>query len=320
MIEDMGLPTKEMTSSAFKKQLVEYIQHPDFRPELLRQLLSALPENKRVLLEEYRVDTATEAIEEDQQEWLRPSYFFRQTHFAELNFCQKRIEHLIMVKSHLIQHKIAGFSKAEASVIPKQSTTNKLKDSAMGELASVNLTGYQPSKSLANSVNRDDLSAIRMALFMEMNDKRLSTTSIRQALAWTLSRHPNLFVPYEESVYSQSICQDTSLWDSSYYGIQEVYTTSNFSEKRLSHMLAVREHVFIFNIQETSASNSASKVDSVLEPKMRQTRNQGQSSNAESQQQSQTQGASSQNSLLTSLLLIGGAIAVIAAVILSIIV
>ena len=100
------------------------------------------------------------------------------------------------------------------------------------------------SKTLINNVNSGNVSLVRTALFMEMNDKRLSTFDINQAIAFAHSKFPDLFDEYEENAYSQGIEQDKTKWDSKYYHKQELYATSNFSSKRIKHLVVIREHVF----------------------------------------------------------------------------
>lgn len=179
------------------------------------------------------------------------------------------------------------------------------------DFSSVDLTDFTPSRSLNNCVNNDDISTIRIALFMEMNDKRLSTTALRQAIAWTLSKHPNLFVTYEENAYAQKMIFDTTQWNKDYYHMQEVYASSNFSLERIHHMVAVREHVFNLPLNEISSQPSRQK-NTLNQPT--------QSKEQLSTESAQRTEFKTDNNVLKSLLLIGGVAAVIALVLLAIII
>lgn len=236
-----------LTAAEFKAKIIDYIKSKDLKAELLRQILSALPDDKLDLFEEYRADSTTDPISEDSYKWEREggAYFALQLHMAEKNFCLKRIEHLIQVKSHLTERGIVGFSRPVSSTTTSHEEAKATKEHTISaDFPTVDFTGYTPSKSLSNSVNSGDISLVRTSLFMEMNDKSLSTKEIIQAIAWALSKYPTLFVAYEENAYSQKMDFDTSEWNKDYYHMQKVYASVNFSSERIRHMVAVREHVF----------------------------------------------------------------------------
>lgn len=255
-----------LTPAEFKSHIIDFIKSQDFKAELLQRILAELPDDKRALFDEYQTNITTEPISQDPSEWERGAYFFRQVHMAETNFCLKRIEHLIEVKSHLTERGIAGFSRPSANPSTHKIDEQGAKVETMNvDFSCVNLEGFSPTRSLSTSVNNDDISSIRNALFMEMNDDHITTSELRQAIAWTLSKHPNLFVAYEENAYSQGIQLDTAKWNSQYYGIQEVYASSNFSQQRILHMLAVREHVFnLVQDKPRSAATPSSRSQNAL--------------------------------------------------------
>lgn len=183
--------------------------------------------------------------------------------------------------------------------------------------SSVELSDFAPSRSLSNCVNGDDISAIRVALFMEMNNNQLSNHSLRQAIAWTLTKHPNLFVAYENSAYAQAMERDTSKWDLGYYNMQEVYASMNFAEERVLHMLDVRKRVFNIQPNETSISSKPAAMRTVSY--QQQTAPQV-STTAHTQTHQATNSKDSTNNVLNTLLLVGGAVAALALVILAIII
>lgn len=317
MTASTELVVPNLTAAEFKAKIIGFIKSRDFKAELLRQTLSALPDDKCALFEEYRVNSTTDPISEDSYKWEREggSYFALQLHMAEENFCLERLEHLIQVKSHLTERGIAGFSRSVSSSTINHEEAKSTKENTMSaDFSSVDLTGFTPSRSLSNSVNSGDLSSIRISLFMEMNDKRLSTAVINQAIAWTLSKYPTIFVVYEENAYSQQMEQDKVKWDSHYYHKQELYATSNFSLERIRHMVAVREHVFTI-AQDDVRPATEPKTQPQHAPKPSIPHREQSSTGSTHRPESKPE-----NKVLKSLLLIGGVVAAIALVILAVIV
>ncbi|WP_445769105.1 hypothetical protein [Rheinheimera sp.] len=317
MTASIELVAPNLTAAEFKAKIIDFIKSRDFKAELLRQILSALPDDKLALFEEYLTDGATDPISDDRYKWEREggAYFAMQLHMAEENFCLKRLEHLIQVKSHLTERGIAGFSRAASSSTTSHEEVNSTQENTMSaDFSSVDLTGFTPSRSLSNSVNSGDLSSVRIALFMDMNDKRLSTTVITQAIAWTLSKYPTLFVVYEENAYSQQIEQDKVKWNSHYYHTQELYATSNFSLERIRHMVAVREHVFTI-AQDDARPATLPNTQPQQAPKQSSPYREQPSMGSIHRPESKPK-----NSVLKSLMLIGGVGAAIALVILAVIV
>ncbi|MEZ7206285.1 hypothetical protein [Pseudoalteromonas sp. DY56-GL79] len=317
MTASTELVAPNLTAAEFKAKIINFVKSRDFKAELLRQILSALPGDKLALFEEYRTNTTTDPISEDSYKWEREggAYFSLQLHMAEENFCLERLEHLIQVKSHLTERGIAGFSHPVSSSTTSHEEAKSTKENTMTtDFSSVDSTGFTPSRSLNNCIENDDISTIRVALFMEMNDKRLSTVALCQAIAFTLSKHPNLFVTYEENAYSQKMDFDATSWSKDYYHMQEVYASSNFSLERIRHLVAVREHVFTI-AQDGARPATLPKTPPQHAPKQSTLHRDQPSTGSTYRPESKPE-----NNVLKSLLLIGGAVAAIALVILAVIV
>jgi hypothetical protein len=316
MTASTELVAPNLTAAEFKAKIIDCIKSRDLKAELLRQILSALPDDKLALFEEYRANSTTDPISEDRYKWEREggAYFALQLHMAEQNFCLKRLEHLIQVKSYLTERGIAGFFRPTSNSTISHEEAKSTKENTMSaDFSSVDLTGFIPSRSLNNSVNSGDLSSVRISLFMEMNDKRLSTAVINQAIAWSLSKYPTLFVAYEENAYSQQMEQDKVKWDSNYYHTQELYATSNFSLERIRHMVAVREHVFTI-AQDTPQPTVLPKTQPQSTTKQGAAYQQHQSTEKTQRPEPQPE-----NNVLKSLFVIGGAVGAIALVLLAVI-
>ena len=228
------------TPGEYKKEFVASLANENFTPEILRMALKTIEQEKPELFEPYQPLGSDEAICDDKHFWLKNQrYFYKQAHLCEKNFSQERFEHVITVKSYLIEQGIAGFPDNNR---PQLTSERSDEMDAFDNIALDN--NYTPPPVLKKYVDGGDLSLIRSALFMEMNDKQLTTDQIKQAFAWTLQQKPNLFVDYEENANAQAMNTNSAQWTPDYYGLQEVYANSNFSRERLSHMVEVREQVF----------------------------------------------------------------------------
>ena len=282
-----------------KTEFIAFLRNREISPEILRQATDTLKNEKPELFQKLNSD---DAFSEDKSEWVLSGYFDKQVYFCEKNFSIERIDHVIAVKSHCIEQGIAGFS----------STTQHLSDSerknTVNPFNNIDLKGYIPSPALQKHTDSGDLSNIRNALFMELNDKRISTVQIRQAIAWVLKKKNNLFVPHEVNANARAMNMDTSQWDRDYYGMQEVFASSNFSQERLSHMVEVRAKVF--NV----AKNNTTSVSSV--PQQTQQRSSGSHHTTQSHSGSPQQ-AANDNNWIKYALIIGGAIAALATLIIS---
>lgn len=60
---------------------------------------------------------------------------------------------------------------------------------------------------------------------------------------WIKVNKPEAIEPYEEKSFAKEINSDKATWDESYYAKQSVYLETNFSEKRLNHLIDVREYL-----------------------------------------------------------------------------
>ncbi|EJC6798671.1 hypothetical protein RGL59_004417 [Vibrio parahaemolyticus] len=317
MTASTELDAPNLTAAEFKAKIIDFIKSRDFKAELLRQTLCELPKDKLALFEEYRADSTTDPISDDFFKWEREggAYFALQLHMTVKNFCLKRIEHLIQVKSHLTEFGIAGFSRPAPNSATSHEEVKSTKENTMStDFSSVDLTGFTPSRSLSNSMNSGDLSAVRVSLFMQMNNKRLSNREVTQAIAWALSKYPTLFVAYEENAYSQKMDFDTAQWSKDYYHMQKVYASGNFSLERIRHMVAVREHVFEI-AQNDARPVTLPNTQPQHAPKPSTPHREHSSTGSIHRPESKPE-----NNVLKSLLLIGGVVAAIALVILAVIV
>ncbi|MGR5192461.1 hypothetical protein ACPV4H_01110 [Vibrio rotiferianus] len=241
-----------LSESEFKQEVIGLIKSSECTPELLNKLLLPLLTEKPDFFDDYQVDDNADAIVEAEPrlhsspEWRIGGYFDRQCRFLAQNFSKQRIEHLIQVKSHLIEYGIKGFEKIAPSAYTNDQH-NQLEENLMtNQFANEDLSNFAPTSLVQKIVNSGDIIRIREGLFMEMNDHGISTRKMRQIIAYALKHKSNLFVPYErDNGYAREMNHNNkSSWNAKYYALQEVYAASNFSYQRIEHLLKVREHVF----------------------------------------------------------------------------
>lgn len=86
-----------------------------------------------------------------------------------------------------------------------------------------------------------DTSFIRTALRLELNDNSLTSADLHATLNWAKGKVPKLFDPYKEGAFSRETDSNRQHWDLEYYDMQNVYLKHNYSEKRLLHLIEVRD-------------------------------------------------------------------------------
>ena len=82
---------------------------------------------------------------------------------------------------------------------------------------------------------------IRIMLNLELNNNRLTSADLRNAVKWTEAKVPDLFVPYWEGEFAREMTDDSAKWNMEYYNLQDVYLTTNYSKKRFMHRVKVRD-------------------------------------------------------------------------------
>ncbi|WP_282174693.1 hypothetical protein [Vibrio diabolicus] len=293
--------TSESTVSELKNNLITMIKSNEYAPELITIAMKEVSENVPEYFESYKANDSEEEIISTPEEWVLPRYFDKHCRFLERNFSRERVEHLIRVKSHLIEFGVLSLSNSGAI---NEKDSQQEQNNMNTPFSKINMSGFNPTSSFQKSLNSGDVTQIRMALFMEMNDHRLPTQNIKQMIAYSLQSKPNLFLPYEENGYAKEMNGNKTSWDAKYYALQEVYASSNFSVERIQHMLEVREEVF-------SIPKLEAKRTTTSQPYKQQ----------KGKQQRPAQHSSCkkhpQNENLKALVTLGGAIAAIAIIILA---
>lgn len=280
---------KFKTRQTLRQNLLEQLARNELDGDKIRQIIAvsvAIPD----FFEQYQVNEIYDAIEPDELDW-NVSYFDRQRKLAQLNFAEQRINHLIDVREYLIRNGIAGFAKAPLAG-PIEGTNT------------MNMQDYLPGTNLAKMVGQGTTSQARSALINELEDNRLDDAEIGRAIAWTQARVADLFVGYEENSLAGKMNNDPAQWDADYYDLQTSYLNSNFAKVRFEHLITVR------NSLRQRRVKGFERI--IIKPKP-----QPQSQQARAASRPHSDSSSSQPGFLRVALMAGGALAVLAALVIS---
>ncbi|MFL9925037.1 hypothetical protein PQR62_12235 [Herbaspirillum lusitanum] len=268
----------------------------------MREMLNELSARHPRVFDQDDVDTET-LFEQDKLNW-DERYFSVQRKLAKGRFTRNRLDHLIQVRRYFEQQGHKGF-------LSSPSKSNEGTDTAMEQSV------YEPFESLRNAVRDDHLHAAQTALRLELDYQHLDSAELRKAASWAKAQLPSIFEPYREYDFARAIDQDSAQWNADYYNTQIVYLNANFSEERFLHLVAVREFFhpqLKVSIQKpvsapvVAVPAKASGSSSRAKPK----------SGAASARPSESESESGISSLMRTALLIGGAIAALAIVLLTI--
>lgn len=284
---------KAKTRQTLRQNLLEQLARNELEGDEIRQIVassSAIAD----FFDDYLVNEIFAAIEPDELDW-SAGYFDRQRNLAQKNFAEKRVSHLIDVREYLIRNGIAGFAKAP--VTGRTEGTKKM-----------NMQGYLPGDNLARMVEQGVTSMVRSALINELENNRLEDNEINKAVAWTQERVTDLFVGYEEHSLAGKMNNDPTQWDEDYYALQTSYLNSNFAKVRFEHLITVRNSLRLRGVKGFERI--------IIKPKA-QPQPQPQQAQAASRSRSDSSSAPSQPGFLLIALIAGGALAVLAALVIS---
>lgn len=213
-------------TQTFRQTLLQHMAGNELESDALRQLILAVPNNS--VFDEYEVNEILEAIESDTLDW-NAGYFDHQRKLAQRNFSQKRLNHLIDVREMLIREGIAGFARLPVTPQDTKDMTNN-----------IGAGSYTPGNNLADMVQNHTTGLARTALINELEDNRLTMDEIKQAVRWTEVRVKDLFTGYQENSLAGEMISDPALWDAEYYYLQVSYINVNFAKCRFEHLITVR--------------------------------------------------------------------------------
>lgn len=233
-------------------------------------------------------------------------YFYAQKSRAAINFSIERLQHLLTVREHLQRKGVNGFVPTTC-----QPATAPQPAHAMH-------SNYLPSDNLRNFVAEGDLPTIRTALRLELNDNRLTAADLRAALAWTQHRVSGLLDAYADKAFARGMDTDPQGWTSQYYELQVVYLKTNFAEERFLHLIEVRERLRQQGVEGFVARPPQPRTQHP-NPAGSQRSASAQSDGAQAGRQTEPP-LSAEHPAVKTALLIGGAVAALAALLIALIV
>ncbi|MDC6656131.1 hypothetical protein [Leclercia adecarboxylata] len=216
---------KAKNRQTLRQNLLEQLTRNELEGDEIRQIVASSVAIAD-FFDDYQVNEIFAAIETDELDW-NAGYFDRQRKLAQHNFAEKRVSHLIDVREYLIRNGIAGFAKAPLARRTEEAKT-------------MNMQGYTPGATLAKMVEHGTTSQARSALINELEDNRLDDAEIERAVVWAQARGADLFVDYEENTLAGKMNNDPEQWDENYYYQQTSNINVNFAKVRFEHLITVR--------------------------------------------------------------------------------
>jgi hypothetical protein len=202
---------------------------------LTRQLNEWLEQSSPVI-DSHREDHRSGAIETARHRWTA-DYFERQKIFAEANFSDERVRHLIEVREHLRATCVRGFvpSPLKAGTSDSTGVVDRSLENASAP--------FTPTASLERVFDEGDALQIRAMLALELADRRLDDVYLSQSLDFAEERIPGLCEPYREDRFALATGADPWNWTAEYFDRQSTFLELNFSQKRFLHLIQVRGHL-----------------------------------------------------------------------------
>jgi hypothetical protein len=210
-----------------RKTFLDALNDPQADTTLLQDMAQTLKAGSPDIFVAYAAGDNLDPIATTQEKW-NEQYFSQQKKLAERNFSLDRIEHLIQVRDRFRRDGRKGFVARPQPAFSRDSGAS---------------AAYTPSRNLRKFVEEGDLTTVRTALTVELEDDRTDACELRAALAWAKARVPGLCEPYSEKGFARAIEHDRQQWTTEYYNKQMVYLDTNFAEERFLHLIELRDHL-----------------------------------------------------------------------------
>lgn len=252
--------------NAMRLELLEALDDPRYNTEDLNAVLKEAQDKTTGLFVPHE-DLDDNTIDEDELMWHQNDYryYVKQKKSAERNFSEARWQHLLAMRTYFRKKSYKGFAPLSHS----ESTTQPPKRKH-------NMPQYQPSENLKRTVQTGNVIAIRVALQHEMGNMRLSQQDLIEAANWVEESKREVFLPYEEKKFTRPIDPQREAWDVNYHDSQVVSLENNFSKERFLHVLEVREHLrqrgeprFMPSKETPKAKTSTGNSDDSLSPPLK---------------------------------------------------
>lgn len=284
----------------FRQDFLTECRKTDITTEDLRTAINFANEHQPIIFSDHSEDNY---LQIPQNQW-RPGYFEECAKGVEDVFSVLRIEHLLKVRDFLRQRGDAGFK-------PSTHREPGLPPAMHAE--------FHPKKNLGEKFQTEnfDLFSAQIALRLEIYDISNDAVYLTQAIQWAEQKVNNIFLPYEVNIFKKPISEILSNWNPDYFHIQTEYLRKNFSKERYLHLIEVRQYLRDHRVEGFVPPRQQAHAAHADNAKQAASDTHAENSSASSRPHGEPPSPDSMPHALRTALMIGGAIAALLVLVLS---
>lgn len=103
------------------------------------------------------------------------------------------------------------------------------------------LKGFKPVSYLEKALKNNNISEIRSALMIILNDRDLSIHEVLCSIYYVWYNNQSVFEESKKSAFIDPINNNENIWNKDYYFRQQTFLNRNFTLERMLHLLNIRE-------------------------------------------------------------------------------
>ena len=245
LLEELLNQTTSVSIEKCREVLIELLNSKALPAQLLLGPIELLKNSKPETFDLYHFDDVIPEISNKETDWEENNYFYHYIALLKSNFSYERYENLIRVKASLERDGVKGFGIKD-NIIEKNTTKTFLQEEKIMKQLS---DSYFPPENLKESVNKGNIVYIRSAILALLSNNNVQWSGLDNAVIWTRNQCNSLFDAHIEANYAKAINPNNSAWTTDYYFEQEVYLNANFSEIRWLHLVEVRKSLAAKNLK-----------------------------------------------------------------------
>lgn len=283
----------------FKKKFLKECRNKAINTEELYMVIDFVKNDQPTIFSDH---LESSYLHNPQIKW-SPGYFEECIIGVKDIFSIPRIKHLLEVRDFLRKRGDAGFKPIPIKT-PGASTVMHAK--------------FHPKENLKENFQTENFDLLRaqIALRLEIYDISNESTYLEQAIQWAEQKTKNIFLPYEVDIFKKSISEEKSDWTPDYFDIQTEYLSKNFSKERYLHLIKVRQYLRDHHVAGFAPPSQPTQAADVGSAAGQAARDAGINTPAEHLCSKSSTPGSMPRALRTALML-GGAIAALLALVLS---
>ncbi|MFC0323944.1 hypothetical protein ACFFHT_10335 [Gallibacterium melopsittaci] len=164
-------------------------------------------------------------------------YFTEKAEYLNLNFSYELCLHLLEIKQFL-QDQNADY---RFKITPNKETVMNTEKNIEKSFQEPDLTGFKPVSYLVEALTNNNISEIRSALMIVLNDRDLSIQEMLCSIYYVWHKNQAVFEESKQNAFIDPINHDESVWNKDYFFQQQTFLNRNFTLERILHLLNVRE-------------------------------------------------------------------------------